>query len=76
MAPIRKWEAGVATYTNVLRPISYVDEIESVLDGLWLAATKQLLEEYSTESHSGGKYEHALVLPGMLLVLQASKLQR
>jgi hypothetical protein len=64
VAPIRKRGAGVVTAMGVLRPISYVDAIEGVLDGLWLDAVRTPLEEYSTESQSGGKVEHTLVVIG------------
>jgi hypothetical protein len=60
---------------NVLRPISYVDEIEGVLDGRWLDAVRASVEEYSTASQSGGKVEHTLVVIGLLMALQARSCQ-
>ena len=56
---------------DCLRPVSYVDDLESIFDAVWLAATKKFLETYSGMDQGGGKYEHLLLVLGVVMVLQA-----
>ena len=39
---------------RVLRPVSYVDDLEGVFDSLWLSETRERLEAYMGEQQSGG----------------------
>ena len=63
----------MVTVFDVLRPISYVDELEGLVDALWLCATRQRLEEYATLMQNGGRTEHLLVVLGLLVALQSRK---
>ena len=53
VTPTRKRGHGPVT-DAVLRPVSYVDEIENPFDACWLAGPRHLLEAYMGEQQSGG----------------------
>ena len=70
VTPIRKTGSGPVRDLGLLRPISYVDDLEGVCDALWLASTRRRLEEYMGERQSGGRYDYVLVVLGVVLALQ------
>jgi hypothetical protein len=71
MTPIRKQGHGPVADDAVLRPVSYVDDLENAFDAVWLASTREKLEAYMGEQQSGGRYDYVLVVIGVLITLQS-----
>ena len=75
ICPVDKRGIGLVRSLAQIRPISVVDDVESVLDGVWLHHVRPLLEDFMTQQQSGGRYEHLLVVLGLLVTLQSRKAQ-
>ena len=76
VCPIRKSGYGPVRNTSILRPVICVDDIENLLDGLWLAQARPFLEEYISMQQTGGRFEHLMVVLGVVLTLQARMVQK
>eukprot|EP00439_Symbiodinium_sp_Y106_P045074 s1566_g5.t1 len=75
ICPVDKRGIGLVRSLTQIRPISVVDDVESVLDGVWLHHVRPLLEDFMTQQQSGGRYDHLLVALGLLITLQSRKAQ-
>ena len=75
ICPVDKRGIGLVRSLAQIRPISVVDDVESVLDGIWLHHVRPLLEDFMTQQQSGGRYDHLLVVLGLLVTLQSRKAQ-
>lgn len=76
VCPIRKHGHGPVHDPKVLRPITTVDVVESLLDGLWFAQVRCKLEAFMSMQQTGGRYEHFMLVLGMVLVLQSRMFHR
>ena len=54
VAPVRKRGPTCVRDLANLRPISYVDEVESVMDAVWLQKTRSSIEAYMGPQQHGG----------------------
>ena len=71
--PLDKTGTGVARSARELRPVSYVDEMEGLVDALWLRAEKDKLQEFAGEEQAGGQYDPLLMVLGIVITLQARR---
>eukprot|EP00973_Karenia_brevis_P078447 10891854-Karenia_brevis.AAC.1 len=46
VSPMRKHGEGIVASPEVLRPVSYVDDVQGVFDALWLEGAREMLESY------------------------------
>ena len=74
VAPIRKRGPQVVCDPCNLRPVSYVDELECIVDAVWLRLVKPALVAYSGTQQAGGKYDAVLMAIGVFMSLQLRKL--
>ena len=73
ISPIRKRGPPVVGDPAVLRPISYVGDLEGFLDAGWLAVTRPLLEQFAGSEQAGGRYDATLMAAGLLIALQVRR---
>ena len=69
-------QAWAATWhgSQNLRPISYTDELQTILFRLaWLQRCRHLLEAYVGPEQTGGRFDSTLVSLGILVTLQAKR---
>lgn len=53
-----------------------MDDVESLLDGVWLSQVRHTLEHFMTPQQTGGRFEHFRLVLGIVLTLQARLVQR
>ena len=53
-----------------------MDDVESLLDGVWLSQVRHTLEQFMTPQQTGGRFEHFRLVLGIVLTLQARLVQR
>ena len=70
-SPIRKKGSGMVRNPEVLRPISYVDDLEGIFDAVWLKLCRPRLEEYMGVLQAGGQFDHGMVVLAVLMAIQA-----
>ena len=70
ISPIRKRGPKVVDDPSNLRPISYVSDLEGVLDLVWLDLCRQRLISYAGMEQVGGQMDPVLVAIGLLASLQ------
>ena len=66
LAPILKGGAEVARSTDDIRPISLVNELETVMDLAWLEETGERLRAFAGEEQAGGVYDPMMVIITLL----------
>ena len=70
ITPIRKRGPKIVSDVNCLRPISYVGDLESLVDALWLRRNKTSLEVYCGGEQHGGRSDATLITLAILVVAQ------
>ena len=70
ITPIRKRGPQVVSDFSNLRPISVVDELESLFDLLWLNHQKASLQQYAGQEQGGGHISSTILTLGILIALQ------
>ena len=70
VSPLRKRGPIVVTSTMNLWLVSYVDDLQDLVDALFLHCVKDLLIEHSGQLQAGGKYDAVLMVIGMYMALQ------
>ena len=76
VSPVDKTGSGVIRLTKQIRPITCVDDIETILDTIWLGQVRPQLEQFMGFEQSGGRFDHIVVVIGVVLLLQARKAQQ
>ena len=76
VSPVDKTGSGVIRLTRQIRPITCVDDIETILDTIWLGQVRPQLEQFMGFEQSGGRFDHIVVVIGVVLLLQARKAQQ
>ena len=73
VAPIRKRGPQIITDPSNLRPISYVDDLESTFDLVWLSLYQERLAKFAGACQAGGAYDPVLMTIGAVLAVQTRK---
>ena len=76
VCPVDKTGSGLIRLTKQVRPITCVDDIEAILDTIWLGHVRPELERFMGFQQSGGRFDHMTVVLGVVLLLQARKSQQ
>jgi len=70
VAPVRKRGPMCVSDLANLRPISYVDEVESIMDALWLQKTRSRIEAYMGPQQHGGIVDAVITALGIIVAAQ------
>lgn len=70
VAPIRKRGPQIVSDPDNLRPISYVDDLESCFDLIWLSMRQEKLTAFSGGCQAGGIFDPILMSLGIGLAAQ------
>ena len=73
VTPVDKTGTGAARKETEVRPVSFVDEMESLVDALWLQGEQEKLQQYAGHEQGGGRYDSLLMTLGIVITLQARK---